>query len=182
MINVKTVGLNEFLNVFNENKKYMLSQYSWKFLEEPYENYANSNLYVTDNNSTFAISKNGTILSFTYNIQDSSAKDVVNAAIRLGGDKIKVYESLKNIFQNFGFSDILKKIPWDENDIPKGWHPSFEKEDLYLLALPSREIEEREITDDFDSLDVRDKLKYLTKTDDAKSRKNNKDIDEDLIL
>ena len=175
-----------FVEQLHKNKQSMLAGYSWHFPEYTKERYDYSNCYISDTGSVFAIDDNHEIISLTPSRQDfSGISQIVKNAIDLGGETAFVSESFSHLFQQGGLSEIIGKVVWNKDTVPDDLVSSFNDDVFVHLGIPDRYIEEREITETFDSLSIRDKLKLLNKDKDKNVQNtlnNNKKIDDDFIL
>ncbi len=134
------VPLDEFAKVFKETKtafaKSPHGKDAWRVsdvtIDEFKEYHPDAHCYLTPNNSTVAITKDGDIISVCKHPDDTDirGKDIIRMAIEKGGCKLDSYDGNHKFYTKCGFEPI-SWCHWNDEYTPSDWKPGInEKEDV----------------------------------------------------
>lgn len=115
---------NSFKKALEEAKASQQEENAWRVDTDSHDgkDYVGAKVYVSEGGSTFALTKDGDIISVCKKIGDSttSGHELLEKAVKAGGKKLDSFDG------NFGFylRNGFEPVSWtafDENYAPKGW-------------------------------------------------------------
>ncbi len=133
---LREVPLEEFAKVFKETKtafaKSPHGKDAWRVsdvtIDEFKEYHPDAHCYLTPNNSTVAITKDGDIISVCKHPDDTDirGKDIIQMAIEKGGCKLDSYDGNHNFYMKCGFEPV-SWCRWNDEYAPPDWNPKINR-------------------------------------------------------
>lgn len=126
--NIFKTDSKQFFNNMAKAKELTPPENRWRVDTHEESDYKNDKLFTTDGGSCVAIEPSGNIVSVCRNLNDKSVrgKDLLEIAVKNGGDRLDAFGGLYDFYTKQGFEPI-SWVEFDENYKPDGWRKGVDK-------------------------------------------------------
>lgn len=134
----RTVSPKSFANSIQLAKKTLSASIAWRVTAHKAKEYKNTRNFVSKGGSTFAITKDGDIISVCKNENDTiKGIDILKEAVKQGGIKLDSFCGNHVFYQKCGF-EAVSWCDWEDEFAPPDWKEDYPRENIIFYRYTGK--------------------------------------------